>query len=162
MNDAVTKSLFLENDAIHFEYGHAIPESPSCSVIHGHSGRVHIELFGDINSNDMIIEFKEAKNILNEVVATVDAKFIINQRYVSFKDDRALVDFNGTKGKVLMDIPRSSIVCLNGEATIENIADHIADLIKAKLPHQIHAFKIHVFEGLNKGACINYTMKDKL
>lgn len=155
-----TKSLFLENDAIHFEYGHAIPDSPPCSVIHGHSGRVHIELFGDISQNDMIIEFKEAKKILNEAVDELDAKFIINQKYVSFSKDRALVEFDGAKGKVLMNLPQSSIVCLSGEATIENIADYLAMLIEKKLPKQIHAFKINVFEGLNKGVCVTHTMEN--
>jgi 6-pyruvoyltetrahydropterin/6-carboxytetrahydropterin synthase len=42
-------------------------------------------------------------------------------------------------------------VLLNGEATVENLAQELLDRIASKMPANVTAVGVYVYEGLNKG-----------
>jgi 6-pyruvoyltetrahydropterin/6-carboxytetrahydropterin synthase len=145
-------SLFVEDDSLHFEYGHCLPRSSKCSVIHGHSSRVSVELFGERRRDGMILDFGAAKKIVKKVLKDFDHKFIISKKYARVDSDRCFVAFDGRSGRIEMNIPSEQAVILSGEATSENIATEVSRELLEKLPPQVMAVKAFFFEGANKGA----------
>ncbi|MDG6929168.1 MAG: 6-carboxytetrahydropterin synthase [Nitrososphaerota archaeon] len=145
-------SLFVEDDSLHFDYGHCLPHSESCSVIHGHSSRISAEVFGAVGGDGMILDFGEAKARLKEVIKGFDHKFIVSSSYAHVLNGRCIVDFEGPKGRFHLDVPEDAVVLLPKEATSENIAGEAADRVMASMPKQVSALKLFFFEGTNKGA----------
>jgi 6-pyruvoyl-tetrahydropterin synthase len=146
-------SLFIEDDSLHFDYGHSLPNSKTCSVLHGHSSRVSVEIFGQVGLNGMILDFGEAKEKLKETLKLVDHKFIIGKKYVTDRSSKAVrVKFEGPNGSFDLKMPPSQVVILDGEATSENIAKFLAGNLLEALPPGVDAAKLFFFEGVNKGA----------
>jgi 6-pyruvoyltetrahydropterin/6-carboxytetrahydropterin synthase len=148
-------SLFIEDDSLHFDYGHALPGSKTCSVLHGHSSRVSAEIFGEVGPSGMIVDFSDAKSALKEALSQVDHKFIIGRRYVVERSSKAVrVKFEGPNGAFDLRMPPSQVVVLDEEATSENIAKFVADRLLKGLPREIEGVKLFFFEGVNKGASV--------
>jgi 6-pyruvoyltetrahydropterin/6-carboxytetrahydropterin synthase len=146
-------SLFIEDDSLHFDYGHALPGSKTCSVLHGHSSRVSAEIFGQVGPSGMIIDFGEAKSAIKETLGLVDHKFIIGRKYVVDRSAKSIhVKFEGPNGAFDLRMPPSQVVVLDAEATSENIAKFLAGKLLAALPRGVDAVKLFFFEGVNKGA----------
>ncbi len=146
-------SLFIEDDSLHFDYGHALPSSKTCSVLHGHSSRVSAEILGEVGPVGMIVDFGEAKAALKDALSTVDHKFIIGSKYVVERSSKAVrVRFEGPNGAFDLKMPPSQVVILDGEATSENIAQFVANGVLRRLPKDVEGIKLFFFEGVNKGA----------
>jgi len=146
-------SLFIEDDSLHFDYGHALPGSKTCSVLHGHSSRVSAEIFGEVGPNGMILDFGEAKAALKGTLSLVDHKFIIGRRHVVESSAKVVrVKFEGPNGAFDLRMPPSQVVVLDEEATSENIARFVADRLMESMPRKVEGVKLFFFEGVNKGA----------
>jgi 6-pyruvoyl-tetrahydropterin synthase len=146
-------SLFIEDDSLHFDYGHSLPGSKTCSVLHGHSSRVSAEIFGEVGPNGMILDFGDAKAALKETLALVDHKFIIGKKYVVERTPKVVrVKFEGPNGSFDLRMPPSQVVILDDEATSEDIARFVADSLLHALPRGVDGVKLFFFEGVNKGA----------
>jgi 6-pyruvoyltetrahydropterin/6-carboxytetrahydropterin synthase len=146
-------SLFIEDDSLHFDYGHSLPASRTCSVLHGHSSRVSAEIFGQVGANGMIVDFGEARAILKQTLALVDHKYIIGKKYVMEKSAKTVrVKFEGPNGAFDLKMPASQVVAMEGEATSENIAKFLTGRLLEALPPGAEGVKLFFFEGVNKGA----------
>lgn len=155
-----SSSLFIEDDSLHFEYGHCLPRSRSCSVIHGHSSRLSAELFGETDEEGMILDFGDAKDAMKKVLKIFDHKFIISKKYAVVKGSRCHVSFTGPNGHIELDVPKEHVILLEGEATSENIAQEVSRELLKHLPLQVKAVKAYFFEGANKGASSFRTRPD--
>src|SRR5579875_649479 len=122
-------SIFMEDDSLHFEYGHCLPKSKTCSVVHGHSSII-------------------------SVLKNFDHKFIICSKYAKVKDGRCHISFDGPNGHIELDLPEQQVILLDVEATSENIASEVARQILNKMPNKVKAVKAFFFEGANKGASL--------
>jgi 6-pyruvoyltetrahydropterin/6-carboxytetrahydropterin synthase len=49
-------------------------------------------------------------------------------------------------------LPKMTTFLLPGEATVENISSQIIKLLAPKMPANIEALGVYVYEGVNKGA----------
>jgi 6-pyruvoyltetrahydropterin/6-carboxytetrahydropterin synthase len=147
-------SIFMEDDSLHFEYGHCLPKSKTCSVVHGHSSRISAELFGEIGNDGMIVDFGDAKDAIKSVLKNFDHKFIICSKYAKVKDGRCHISFDGPNGHIELDLPEQQVILLDVEATSENIASEVARQILNKMPNKVKAVKAFFFEGANKGASL--------
>lgn len=149
-----TTSLFVEDDSLHFDYGHSLPNSDTCCVIHGHSSRLSVELFGNLREDGMILDFGEVKRIIKSVLDGFDHKYMIGANYVTLQGARARISFTGPKGHIKIDVPREHVVVLDGEATSENIVRELSKRLIESLPNEVVALKAFFFEGTSKGAAI--------
>ena len=43
---------------------------------------------------------------------------------------------------------------LSGEATVEKLSSEIIKLLAPKMPHNVEALGVYIYEGINKGAHI--------
>ena len=148
------ESIFMDDPSFAFDYSHILPWTKKCSVLHGHTSSVIIELIGQ-PKNGMIVDFGDAKRIVKEVLGQMDHKLFISRKYMAEKDGESLrIKFNGLNGEFDLKLPKGSTFLMEGEATVENIGDAVLKLLVPKMPKQVQGIGVYVYEGLNKGSHI--------
>ncbi|MEK0322725.1 MAG: 6-carboxytetrahydropterin synthase [Nitrosopumilus sp.] len=149
-----TGSIFLEDGSFSFDYAHILPLVEKCSILHGHTSSVMVELVGQMKNN-LLLDFGVAKKIIKEVVSVFDHKFFINRKYLKKEDEsHYLIKFDGPKGMFELQVPKSTTYLLEGEATVENLSTEIIKLLAPKMPSNIEAIGVYIYEGYNKGSHI--------
>lgn len=149
-----TGSIFLEDASFSFDYAHILPLVEKCSILHGHTSSVMVELVGQMKDN-LLLDFGIAKKIIKEVVNIFDHKFFINKKYLKREDDsHYLIQFEGPKGMFELQVPKNTTYLLEGEATVENLSNEIIKLLAPKLPSNVEAVGVYIYEGYNKGSHI--------
>jgi 6-pyruvoyltetrahydropterin/6-carboxytetrahydropterin synthase len=150
-----TASIFIEDQSLAFDYAHILPLVEKCSILHGHTSTVMVEIIGKMKNNNLVIDFGEAKRIIKEALNIIDHKFFISKRYLQKEDDLHYhVSFEGPKGYFSLQLPKMTTFLLSGEATVENLSTEIIKLIAPKMPANVEALGVYVYEGVNKGAHI--------
>ena len=159
-NDTQTGSIFIDDPSFAFDYAHILPLVNKCSILHGHTSSVFIELAG-IMHNNLLIDFSDAKKIIKEVISILDHKFFINKKYLSHVNKTHYkISFDGPKGMFNLDVPKNTTYLLEGEATVENLSTEIIKMLSNKLPKNIEAVGVYIYEGNNKGAHIISRLKN--
>lgn len=149
-----TGSIFIEDPSLAFDYAHILPLVEKCSMLHGHTSTVMVEIIGSMK-NDLVIDFGEARRIIKETLNTIDHKFFINKKYLQREDDsHYYVAFEGPKGYFSLQLPKMTTYILSGEATVENLSSEIIRLLAPKMPPNVQALGVYIYEGVNKGAHI--------
>ena len=147
-------SIFIEDPSLAFDYAHILPLVEKCSMLHGHTSTVMVEIIGSMKNN-LVIDFGEARRIIKETLNTIDHKFFINKKYLQREDDsHYYVAFEGPKGYFSLQLPKMTTYILSGEATVENLSSEIIRLLAPKMPPNVQALGIYIYEGVNKGAHI--------
>jgi 6-pyruvoyltetrahydropterin/6-carboxytetrahydropterin synthase len=149
-----TGSIFIEDPSLGFDYAHILPLVEKCSILHGHTSTIMVEIIGNMKDN-LVIDFGEAKRLIKEALAVLDHKFFINRKYLTKEDDvHYHIAFEGPKGYFNLQLPKMTTFLLPGEATVENLSLEIIKLLAPKMPSNVEALGVYVYEGLNKGAHI--------
>ena len=149
-----TGSIFIEDPSFAFDYAHILPLVEKCSILHGHTSSVMVELVGEMKNN-LLIDFGEAKKIIKEIISILDHKFFINEKYLIKEDNvHYKIAFDGPKGMFDLQVPKNTTYLLEGEATVENLSTEIIKLLIPKMPENIEAVGVYIYEGYNKGAHI--------
>jgi len=152
--DPQTGSIFIEDPSFAFDYAHILPLVEKCSILHGHTSSVMVELVGQMENN-LLIDFGEAKKIIKQVIAVFDHKFFINKKYLKNEDESHYqVKFEGPKGMFDLQLPKNTTYLLEGEATVENLSTEIIKILAPKMPANIEAIGVYIYEGYNKGSHI--------
>ncbi len=117
-----------------WEMGHRLPDHFGlCKNIHGHSYKMIVEFEGELNNDQMVIDYYDVEKIINPIIEKLDHAFMVN------KQDEMVIDF--------LEKIKSKKVVVNFHATAENICNYFLDRIKkSSLPSNIHAIKVKVFE----------------
>jgi len=145
------QTIFLDDPSFNFDYAHILPKTEKCSVMHGHTSSALVELIGDPNEG-MVVDFNDAKPIIKGAIAALDHKLFISSKYVVGRDRRRVsLKFETVHGPFEMKVPSSTTVLLEGEATVENLAQELLRRIAPKMPANVEAVGVYVYEGLNKG-----------
>jgi len=149
-----TGSIFLEDPSFSFDYAHILPLVEKCSILHGHTSLVMVELVGQMKDN-LLVDFGIAKKIIKEVVNVFDHKFFINRKYLKKEDDlHYQIQFDGPRGMFDIQVPKNTAYLLEGEATVENLSIEIIKLLAPKMPQNVEAVGVYIYEGYNKGSHI--------
>jgi len=153
-NAVQTGSIFIEDPSLAFDYAHILPLVEKCSVLHGHTSTVMVEIIGSMKNN-LVLDFGDAKRIIKDALAVIDHKFFINKKYLQKEDDLHFhVSFEGPRGYFNLQVPKSTTYLLSGEATVENLSSEIIRLLAPKMPSTVQALGVYIYEGVNKGAHI--------
>jgi 6-pyruvoyltetrahydropterin/6-carboxytetrahydropterin synthase len=149
-----TGSIFLEDPSFSFDYAHILPLVEKCSILHGHTSSVMVELVGQMKDN-LLLDFGVAKQIIKEIISIFDHKFFINRKYLKNEDESHYrIQFDGPKGLFDIQVPKNTAYLLEGEATVENLSSEIIKLLAPKMPQNIEALGVYIYEGYNKGSHI--------
>lgn len=149
-----TSSIFIEDPSLAFDYAHILPLVQRCSILHGHTSNVMVEIIGTTRNN-LVIDFGDAKRIIKQALNLMDHKFFISKKYVVKEDEKHyFISFKGLQGDFNLQVPKATTFMLSGEATVENLSTEIIRLLAPKMPSNIDALGVYIYEGANKGAHI--------
>ncbi len=149
-----TGSIFIEDPSLAFDYAHILPLVEKFSVLHGHTSTVMVEIIGSMKNN-LVIDFGEAKRIIKDTLGAIDHKFFINKEYLQKEDPvHYYVAFEGPRGYFNLQLPKSTTYMMSGEATVENLSTEIIRLLAPRMPPNVEALGVYIYEGVNKGAHI--------
>ena len=108
----------------HFDAAHILPDHQGqCKNVHGHTYRLIVEVAGREDKNDMIIDFKDLKRIMGEVILSrFDHSFIYDQN-------------SDMECDIAATLTKYSLRCvaLPFKTTAENLARHIFQLLQAHI-----------------------------
>jgi 6-pyruvoyltetrahydropterin/6-carboxytetrahydropterin synthase len=150
-NDGGSQTIFLDDPSFNFDYAHILPKTEKCSVMHGHTSSALVEIIGP-TVDGMVVDFNDAKPVIRDAIRELDHKLLINERYVTGRDgNRVDLKFRTVHGEFELKVPVRTTVLLTGEATVENLAKELLDRIAPKMPSNVTAVGVYVYEGLNKG-----------
>ena len=148
------QTIFLDDPSFNFDYAHILPKTEKCSVMHGHTSSVLVEVVGR-PVEGMVVDFGVAKQIVREAVRSLDHKLFINEKYVTSVDQKSVtLKFDTVHGEFAIKAPKDTTVMMKGEATVENLAREVLGRITPKMPANVTAVGVYVYEGLNKGSHI--------
>lgn len=150
--DGRTQTIFLDDPSFNFDYAHILPKTEKCSVMHGHTSSVLVEVIGH-PIDGMVVDFGSAKQIVREAVLDLDHKLFINRKYVKrLTGSQVSLEFETVHGPFAITAPRPTTVLLEGEATVENLARVVLSKVAQRMPENVTAVGVYVYEGLNKGS----------
>lgn len=133
----VTKTVKF--DAAHILTNH----QGLCKNLHGHTYRVDVSVLGD-ESADMVIDFKELKNLASEVICEkFDHAFIYNTESEGEREIAAVVEKNGMR-----------TVAIPFRSTAENLAKYFFDLLAPRIAKPSRLDSIRV--GETADSCAEY------
>ena len=117
-----TSSIFIEDPSLAFDYAHILPLVQRCSILHGHTSNVMVEIIGTTRNN-LVIDFGDAKRIIKQALNLMDHKFFISKKYVVKEDEKHyFVSFKGLQGDFNLQVPKATTFMLSGEATVYNLS----------------------------------------
>lgn len=117
-----------------WEMGHRLPDHFGlCKNIHGHSYKMIVEFEGELDKNQMVIDYYDVEKIINPILEKLDHSYMVN------KDDKVLLEF--------LEKIDSKRVVVEFFATAENICLYLLNEIKKHpLPNNISSVKVRVYE----------------
>jgi 6-pyruvoyltetrahydropterin/6-carboxytetrahydropterin synthase len=143
--DAGVQTIFLDDPSFNFDYAHILPKTEKCSVMHGHTSSVLVEVVGR-PIEGMVVDFADAKRIVRDAVRSLDHRLFINEKYVTSMDPKSVSLMFGTvHGEFAIRAPRGTTVLLEGEATVENLSKEVLARIAPKMPSNVTAVGVYVY-----------------
>lgn len=117
-----------------WEMGHRLPEHFGlCKNIHGHSYKMIVEFEGELDKNQMVIDYYDIEKIINPVIEKLDHAFMVNI------DDKIVIEF--------LEKMNSKKVVVGFNSTAENICNYLlSEIKKCSLPSNISSVKVRVYE----------------
>ena len=148
------QTIFLDDPSFNFDYAHILPKTEKCSVMHGHTSSVLVEIVGR-PIDGMVVDFGAAKPMVREAIRGLDHKLFIDEKYVTSVGSKSVtLRFGTVHGEFAIKAPKQTTVTLKGEASVENLAKEVLSRIAPKMPPNVSAVGVYVYEGLNKGSHI--------
>lgn len=117
-----------------WEMGHRLPEHLGlCKNIHGHSYKMIVEFEGELDKNQMVIDYYDVEKIINPVIEKLDHSFMVNV------NDKIVLEF--------LEKMNSKKLIVNFSSTAENICNYLlSEIKKCSLPSNISSVKVRVYE----------------
>jgi len=146
------QTIFLDDPSFNFDYAHILPKTQKCSVMHGHTSSALVEVVGQ-PIDGMVVDFGVAKEIIRDAIRSFDHKLFINKKYVTRSDAKSItLMFKTVHGDFVIKAPKPTTILLSGEATVENLARELLSRMAPRMPENVTAVGVYVYEGLNKGS----------
>ena len=117
-----------------WEMGHRLPEHfGQCKNFHGHSYKMLVEFGGELNKDEMVIDYYDIEKIINPIIQKLDHAFMVN------KNDKTVIEF--------LEKMNSKKVVVDFNSTAENICGYLLkEIKKTTLPNNILSVKVRVYE----------------
>ncbi len=125
-----------------FEAAHVLTNhAGQCKNLHGHTYRIVVEVAAMADDADMVIDFKDLKQVMREMIlGRFDHAFIYNENSPSEREIAAVIGKHGMKS-----------VALPFRSTAENLARHFFQTLKA----EVNVRSVKVYE--TPESCAEYS-----
>ncbi|MFX1285182.1 MAG: 6-pyruvoyl tetrahydropterin synthase family protein [Promethearchaeota archaeon] len=156
-------SVALDKVSAHFSASHALISDDYEEGFHGHNYQVEVEVEGEIDENNMIIDFVFLENLICRIVSSWDHYVLLpsNNRYIEFKENNHNMEI--MYGDRYYSIPKTEIKMLDcTNVTTEALARLLGGKIRDHLKKEvfwkrIEAIKVTIWETSRYRA--SYTIK---
>lgn len=124
----------VDKDYLVFAAGHFITYDGVCETLHGHNYRTRVEIEGDLDENQIVIDFGTLKTVMRRLVDELDHKMLL-----PLDNPRILVQEEGDEIRVSYSkrryvFPRGDVVLLPvANTTAELLARYLAQRLKDEL-----------------------------
>lgn len=126
--------IAVDKDYLVFAAGHFITYDGVCETLHGHNYRTRVEVEGDLDENQLVLDFGTLKTIMRRLVDELDHKMLLpleNPRIVVHEEDGE-VRVSYRKRRYVF--PRDDVVLLPvSNTTAELLARYLARRLKDEL-----------------------------
>lgn len=134
--------LKISGDKLTIASAHMLTRHDKCARIHGHNYQVEIEIDGELNENNMVIDFGPFKQHVSNLFKQFDHKTLLpaKSKLLSYEKNKKEIKITSIEGKKYR-LPVEDVEFLPIESTtVELISKYLHDLIKKEFPN----FKIYV------------------
>ncbi|MEE8359260.1 MAG: 6-carboxytetrahydropterin synthase [Candidatus Hydrothermarchaeales archaeon] len=127
--------LVVDSPRMSFSSSHFIVEHEKCERIHGHNYRVKIELKGELDKNRMVMDFREIKDVIMEVIDRLDHKLLLPSKKGTMKLVEKEDQIEVTTATKFYSIPKEDYLLLPIKSTTaEDLSKYIFDELKKQIP----------------------------
>lgn len=147
----VELSLRTEDiSGFYYHYTHGLKKHDgNCQrIAHGH--RSKIQIFENGMKSPRLEKLWSNKWEDIYIASTEDKVSAEELRYISCNDQQVAYQYEASQGQFELVMPKKAIYEMDVDTTVELIAQHIADLLKAENPD--NEYKVVAYEGVAKGA----------
>jgi 6-pyruvoyl-tetrahydropterin synthase len=129
-----------------YQYSHGLKQHEgNCQrIAHGHRSRLHIRRDGEADEQLTLAWAQQWQDIYigtrEDLVAQVELAGMPCYRF----------RYRANQGEFELTLPERCCYLIDTESTVENLAQHIADTLRAAHPRS--HFEVQAFEGVDKGA----------
>jgi len=147
---------------LRFSACHFIPHHEKCGRLHGHSYAVHLEIEGELNEEDVVVDFSIVKGHLREILSGLDHRIIIpttNRDIDVIVGDGSVELKWGGKRYVF---PSEDVIMLKiSSSSAEMLAAYMAEELATRLKElkNLNSFSLGVDEGPGQGAWHSLELK---
>lgn len=110
-------SLHVKDQRMHFSASHFLRFCGDCEHLHGHNYALEVFVYGPLNEDGMVVDFREVKDRAIEICKTLDHKVILpgESSTVSVKTDNGFVEVNAASKKYVF--PKEDCIVIPTVAT---------------------------------------------
>ena len=128
--------LRISGDKLTIAAAHMLVRHDKCARIHGHNYKIELEVEGELNENDMVIDFGLFKSNVITMLKKFDHKILVpiesSDLHIETKEKQVIV--NTCEGKRYR-FPKEDVVFVPIKATtVELLSQHIHSLIEEQYP----------------------------
>ncbi len=143
--------LKLEDIKSSFSSAHFVFGSSACEPLHGHDYTVKVLVRGELNKDQMVIDFLKLKPILRSIIQELEGKFLLPEEspYVTIleKDEHIVLRTPDQHGKEYV-FPKEDVVSLPiKNSTVEELALYIHSQLVSHLKELDNALEVSVWVG---------------
>jgi len=143
--NAQTLGLKLRNEAEdrpYYHYCHGLKQhAGDCQrIAHGHRSRIMIQRNG---RDDHGLEEAWAERWQDIYIGS-------REDLIDSSDDRLQFAYRSAQGEFMLELPSERVSMIDGDSTVERLAEHIADTLAAENPGD--RITVRAYEGVHKGA----------
>lgn len=134
---------------------HMLIKHDKCARIHGHNYEIEVEVEGDLDENNMLIDFGPFKASISSMIKELDHRVLLPAKNPDLKIETDQKQYKVTtcEGKYYR-FPKEDVVLVPLEATtVELLSKFLHDKIKIKYPQ----FKITVTMSETPTSIVSYT-----
>ncbi|MBY9000569.1 MAG: 6-carboxytetrahydropterin synthase [Candidatus Heimdallarchaeota archaeon] len=147
--------LIISGDKLTLACAHMLSKHDKCAHVHGHNYQIEVEIEGEVDDNNMVIDFGQFKKSVSEILKKLDHKTLLpqNSKDFNFIITEKEITVTTCENKKYR-FPREDVELLPLEATTaELMAIYFHDLIKDQFPK----FKITVIISETPTSKVIYT-----
>ncbi len=148
----ISSSVAIDRVSAHFSASHALISDNYEEGLHGHNYQAEIEIEGNVDTDDMIIDFIFLENLLSQTLSDWDHYVLLplknKDMYIRENKDNIEIEY----GRRFYSIPRSEIKLLNcTNVTTEALTQLLGEKMRNRLKQEsfwkrIQTIKITIWE----------------
>lgn len=124
----------VDKDYLVFAAGHFITYDGVCETLHGHNYRTRVEIEGELDENQIVLDFGKLKTVMRRLVDELDHKMLLPLDNPRINVRQEVDEIHVRYGKRRYVFPKDDVVLLPvANTTAELLARHLAQRLKVEL-----------------------------